>query len=389
MGGIEAIMPKKVAVVASGQTNHTSRRKDVNIPELIKEAVDRALADGNLAMKDIDAVVIGNMEHFEGINLSDMWASEGSGAVMKPAMKVATGGTTGASVAACAYYHCASGLFDTVLAIGWEKLSESDTTGGIITAFDPIVERLTLAGAVGGLAIEANLYMSNYGISQEQIAKAAVMARKNAQNNPHAHLKLDLTVEMVLNSPVIAYPIHYLEMCPTSDGACAVIFAGEEKAKKISHKPAWIKAVVCRHNHPYIGDVTWEQSTLESAAMEAYKIAGITDPRHELDVIELYDPASFALLSWIESLHLCGPGEGGRMIDEGAITMEGDIPVNPSGGVLSTNPIGATALIRVAEASLQIQGKAGARQVEGAKTALATGFGGSYWNEVFILADRP
>ena len=77
-------MPKKVAIVGSGQTNHTSRRKDVNIPELIKEAVDRALADAGLTINDIDAVVIGNMEHFEGINLSDMWASEGSGAVMKP-----------------------------------------------------------------------------------------------------------------------------------------------------------------------------------------------------------------------------------------------------------------------------------------------------------------
>jgi acetyl-CoA C-acetyltransferase len=381
-------MPKKVAVVASGQTNHTSRRRDVNIPEMIKEAVDRALADAELSIKDIDAVVIGNMEHFEGINLSDMWASEGSGAVMKPAMKIATGGTTGASVAACAYYHCASGLFDTVLAIGWEKLSESDTTAGIITAFDPIVERLTLAGAVGGLAIEANLYMTKYGISEEQVAKAAVMARKNAQKNPHAHLKLDLTVEQVLNSPVIAYPIHYLDMCPTSDGACAVIFANENTATKIASRPAWIKAAVCRHNHPYIGDVTWEQSTLESAAMEAYKIAGITNPRQELDVIELYDPASYALLSWIEYLHLCEWGQGGKMIDDGAITMAGDIPVNPSGGVISTNPIGATALIRVAEAALQIQGKAGAHQVEGARTALATGFGGSYWNEVFIMAER-
>jgi acetyl-CoA C-acetyltransferase len=381
-------MPKKVAVVASGQTDHKSRRPDVNIPEMIKEAVDRALADGNLSVKDIDAVVIGNMEHFEGINLSDMWASEGSGAVMKPAMKIATGGTTGASVAAGAYYHCASGLFDTVLAIGWEKLSESDTTAGIITAFDPIVERLTLAGAVGGLAIEAIQYMTKHGITEEQTAKAAVMARTNAQSNPHAHLKMDLTVEQVLQSPYIAYPIRYLDMCPTSDGACAVIFAGEDKANKLTSKPAWIKAAVCRHNHPYIGDVNVEKSTLESAAIEAYKIAGITNPRKELDVIELYDPASYALLSWIERLHICELGEGGQMIDSGAITMDGDIPVNPSGGVISTNPIGATALIRVAEAALQIQGQAGARQVAGARTALATGFGGSYWNEVFILSDH-
>jgi acetyl-CoA C-acetyltransferase len=386
-------MAQKVAVIASGQTNHTSKRSDVSIPEMIKEAVDRALAQANMTLDEIDAVVIGNMEHFEGINLSDMWASEGAGSVLKPAMKIATGGTTGASVAACAYYHCASGLFDTVLAIGWEKLSEGDTTGGIITAFDPIVERLTLAGAVGGLAIEATQYMKRYDVPEETIALAAVRARKNAQKNPHAHLKLELTVEHVLSSPYIAYPIHYLDMCPTSDGACAVIMASERRAKDLCSRPAWIKAAVCRHNHAWIGDViadafSTHSSTLASAAIEAYRIAGITDPLHELDVIELYDPASYTLVMWLEQLQLCEPGGGRRLVEDGVTAMEGDLPVNPSGGVISTNPIGATALIRLAEAAMQIHGVAGDRQVDGVNTALSTGFGGSYWNEVFILSEQ-
>jgi acetyl-CoA C-acetyltransferase len=378
-------MAERVAVIASGQTNHTSKRSDVNIPEMIKEAVDRALAQANITLDDIDAVVIGNMEHFEGINLSDMWASEGAGSVLKPAMKIATGGTTGASVGACAYYHCASGLFDTVLAIGWEKLSEGDTTGGIITAFDPIVERMTLAGAVGGLAIEATRYMQKYNVPEETIALAAVRARKNAQKNPHAHLKLELTVEHVLSSPYIAYPIHYLDMCPTSDGACAVIMATEKRAKQLCSRPAWINAVVCRHNHAWISDV-FDQRTLESAAVEAYRIVGITDPLKELDVIELYDPASYTLVAWLEDLHLCGPGEGRRLVEEGVTAMEGELPLNPSGGVVSTNPIGATALIRLAEAAMQIHGVAGEHQVDGVRTALSTGFGGSYWNEVFVLS---
>jgi acetyl-CoA C-acetyltransferase len=382
-------MGQRVAVIASGQTNHCSKRADVNIPELIQEAVDRALLQANMTLDDIDAVVIGNMEHFEGINLSDMWASEGAGSVLKPAIKIATGGTTGASVAACAYYHCASGLFDTVLAIGWEKLSESDPTGGIITAFDPIVERLTLAGAVGGLAIEATAYMKTYNVPEEVIALAAVRARKNAKNNPHAHLKLDLTVEQVLSTPYIAYPIHYLDMCPASDGACAVIMASEKRAKDLTTKPAWIDAVVCRHNHAWIGDIFFgKHSTLESAAIEAYKIAGITDPLNELDVIEMYDPASYTLVSWLEYLHLCKLGEGRRLVEEGITSMEGRLPVNPSGGVVSTNPIGATALIRLAEASLQVQGRAEMRQVDGVRRALSSGFGGSYWNEVFILSAK-
>lgn len=380
-------MGEKVAIIASGQTNHCSKRSDVNIPEMIREAVVRALTQANMTLDDIDAIVIGNMEHFEGLNLSDMWASEGAGSALKPAMKIATGGTTGASVAACAYYHCASGYFDTVLAIGWEKLSEGDATAGIITAFDPIVERMTLAGAVGGLAIEAQSYMDRYQVPKETIALAAVRARQNARRNPHAHLKLDLTVEQVLATPYIAYPIHYLEMCPSSDGACAVIMASEKRAKELCNRPAWFKSVVCRHNHAWIGDISFgENSTLESAAIEAYKIAGITDPRKELDVIELYDPAAYTLVSWIEYLHLCGLGEGRRLVEDGVTAFEGELPVNASGGVVSTNPIGATALIRVAEAAMQIHGRAGDHQVDGVNTALATGFGGSYWNEVFILS---
>ncbi|MBL8192413.1 MAG: thiolase family protein [Blastocatellia bacterium] len=382
-------MGQRVAVIASGQTNHCSKRTDVNIPEMIQEAVDRALLQANITLDDIDAVVIGNMEHFEGINLSDMWASEGAGSVMKPAIKIATGGTTGASVAACAYYHCASGMFDTVLAIGWEKLSESDPTGGIITAFDPIVERPTLAGAVGGLAIEALAYMKTYNVPEEVFDLVAVRARQNARNNPHSHLKLDLTVEQVKETPYIAYPIRYLHMCPASDGACAVIMASEKRAKDLCSQPAWIDAVVSRHNHAWIGDIFFSKdSTLEAAAIEAYRIAGITKPLEELDVIELYDPASYTQVSWLEYLQLCEMGKGRYLVEEGVTAMGGRLPVNPSGGVVSTNPIGATALIRVAEAALQIQGRADKRQVDGVRRALATGFGGSYWNEVFVMSAK-
>jgi len=134
-------MARKVAIVGTGQTDHSSHRADVNGRELINEAVNRALQDCELKIKDIDAIVIGNMDHFESINYVDTWSVEGSGGIMKPIMKVTTGGTTGASVAIAAYYHAASGLFDRVLAIGWEKNSESDTTGAIITCSDPIWDR--------------------------------------------------------------------------------------------------------------------------------------------------------------------------------------------------------------------------------------------------------
>lgn len=387
-------MRHPVAIIGTGQTNHCSRRQDVSIPEMIREAVDRALVNAGLSLAQVDAVIIGNMEHFEGINLSDLWPVEGSGAFGKPGMKVATGGCTGSSLALAAYYTVASGLYHKVMAVGWEMLSVSagETTTGIVTAFDPIYERSTLAGAISALAIVACEYMERYKISPEQAALAMVQARANAAKNPHAHLRKPVTVAQVLASPMLSHPIRLLDMCPTSDGACAVIFASEENVRKSAGQPAWVKSVASCHNHTYLGDtfsgsVTYK-NTLQEAARLAYQQAGITRPRHEIDMAEIYSPCTYAELQWLEDLGLCGPGEGGRLIESGATGMGGDIPVNPSGGVMCTNPIGATGLIRVAEAAIQIRGEGGDHQVPYVRTAMATGFGGSFWNEIMILSSE-
>lgn len=382
---------RNVAIVATGQTDHRSKRPDVNIVEMINEAVRRCLDDAGMTIADIDAVVIGNMEHFEGIFFTEMWSVDGAGSFLKHGMKITTGGTTGSSLALAGYYHVASGLFDTVMPIGWEKQSEGDTTAGLIFQADPLWERATMSGAIGSFAASATAYMHKYGITEEQAAKVAVKNRKNALNNPHAHLKLDLTLEQVLKSKMLAYPIKMLDMCPTSDGACAMIFASEEKAKKMYQNPAWVIAGATRHDQPFGGDLEMVMNlrTLRSATEEAYKIAGIRDPFRDLDVAELYEPCSFAELSWYEAAGLCGPGEGGKLMDSGATYMDGELPVNPSGGVLSTNCIGATAMIRVAEAAIQVMGKGGQRQVPNVNRAMATGFGGSWWSDVMILSRTP
>jgi len=380
-------MGKRVAIVGTGQTYHKSARLDVNGMELINEAVTRALEDAQLALRDIDAIVIGNMDHFEGINYVDTWSVDGSGGFMKPILKVTTGGTTGTTVAMAGYYHAASGLFDTVLAIGWEKNSESDTTGAIITAFDPVWDRPAFAGAVAGLAVEASVYMHNYGVTERDAARVSVRDRKHATNNPHAHLRGEITIDDVLRSPMLSYPVKLLDMCPRTDGACAVIFAAEGRAERITDKLAWVWATATRHNYVYIGD--WEPTaglkTLESASREVYQRVGIREALKEIDVMELYLPYSFAGLSWIESLGLCKKGEAPRLLWDGVTDMGGELPINPSGGVISCNPIGATGLIRVAEAAMQVQGKAGQHQVPDVKVALATGFGGCFWSDIMIL----
>jgi acetyl-CoA C-acetyltransferase len=130
--------------------------------------------------------------------------------------------------------------------------------------------------------------------------------------------------------------------------------------------------------------------SLQAASKKAYALAGITDPMTDFDVAEIYEPASYAELALCENLGLCPMGDGGKLIDSGVTLIDGKLPVNPSGGVLSTNPVGATAMIRVAEAAMQVMGEAGEHQIDGVKRALATGYGGNAWTDVMILSrERP
>lgn len=386
-------MARRVAIVGTGQTYHKSHRLDVNGRELINEAVTRALADCELSIADIDAIIIGNMDHFESINYVDTWSVEGSGGYMKPIMKITTGGTTGTSVAIAGYYHVASGLFDKVLAIGWEKNSESDTTAAIVTCSDPIWDRFSYSGAIPSLATEASAYMEQYGATQEDAARVAVRERTHALNNPYAQMyNRPITIKDVMESPMLAYPIKLLDVCPRTDGACAVVFAAEGVAEKIAVRPAWVKSCSVRHTTTWFGDVDYNTGmlSLKRASKEAFEKAGIKDPVEEIDVAELYLPYSYAGLKWIEAIGFCGPGEGPKFIWDGNTDMGGKLPINPSGGVMCTNCIGATALLRVAEAAIQIMGKGEARQVPDVTNAMATGFGGCWWSDVVILGkDKP
>lgn len=383
-------MSRNVGIVGVGQTDHASRIPELNDRELINVAVRRALEDAEMTIDDIDAIVIGNMDHFESINYVEGYGVDGFGGYMKPAMKLTTGGTTGSTVGINAFYHVASGLFDKVLAIGWEKNSESDTTAAINTCFNPWIERDFTAGAIGPLASRATTYMDRHGATEEDFAILSAREHNNALNNPHAHVRRKTSVDDVLESPMISYPIKLLDMCPTSDGACAVIFASEKEAKKIADRPAWVQAAATRHDYTHIGDPPFDKLlTLTRAAKAVYEKAGMEDPLREIDVMELYTPNSPAGVMWMEDLGICGRGESPKLNRDGVYDMDGDLPVNPSGGVLCTNCIGATGLIRIGEAALQVMGKAEKRQVSDVATALATGFGGCWWSDVMLLGESP
>ena len=181
-----------------------------------------------------------------------------------------------------------------------------------------------------------------------------------------------------------------MDVCPSSDGACAVIFVSGEKAKKLSRKAAWVKGLYYAGDEHFFGDsdkVVWESAII--AAEESYKMAGITNPRKEIDVAEVYNPFTFQELIFYECFGFCERGEACKLVEDGTVLRGGELPCDPSGGVLCTNPIGATGLIRVGESALQVTGRAEERQIPGAKIALAHAMGGSdQFNGVMIIGSE-
>jgi len=385
-------MPNRVAIVGIGQTYHTAKRPDVNQPELVREAVIAALADAQLSIKDIESVFFSNMETFEGIYLPDHGMAAEAGAVGKPGLKVATGGTSGASVVSEGFYFVASGLYDLALVIGFEKQDCGDTTAAISAAVTPMWGKGATTGAIGEFAKQALSYMETSGAKEEHAAMVRLKADRNACRNKYAHLKLGLkSVEEVLKSPYLVWPLRFLDFCPQSCGACALIFASEKRAKKITKKPVWIADIETVHQEPFragtFGDPTGKETYTQHVACERlYKRNGITKPRKDIDMAEVYEPSNWEELNLYEHFHFCGKNEGWKLVEKGITEMGGEFPVNPSGGVIATNPIGATPTIRVAEAALQVRGDAGEHQVtKDVKTALASALGGPNWTVLTLL----
>ncbi len=375
-------MPRSAAVVGTGQTEYRARRLDVNLPELVREAAFRAVEDAGITMRDVDAVVVGSgPELFEGVAQPEHWVGPAIGAPDKPLMRIQTGGTSGASAAIAGFYHVASGLFDVVLAVSYEKLSDGPSPQyALSNCYDPLWDRDFTCGAASLVALQSRLYMARHApkVSEEHGAMVAVKNRRNALRNRYAHLRSEITVEDVMASEPLATPLKALDSCPTSDGAAAVVIAEERRAKKMTPRPAWFAGIGMCSESPYVPhvDIAYPESCVRAAQI-AYQMAWVYDPVRELDLAEVHEAYSFQELIWSEALGLCNPGEGGRMVESGITALDGEFPVNPSGGVLSSNPIGAAGMIRQLEAALQVMGKAGEHQVPGVRKALAHAWGGA------------
>jgi acetyl-CoA C-acetyltransferase len=238
---------------------------------------------------------------------------------------------------------------------------------------DPFYYRPLGVGVTATLALQASAYAARYGVREDQAAGVVAKNRRNGVNNPHAHLRSAVSREEVLASSMIAWPLRELDCRPRSVGAVALILTSDDRAKRVASRWATVEGIGWATESYHIGAAElWRLGGLAAAAQAAYRMAGISDPLAELDVAEVHDVTSYHELMAYEALGWAGEGAGGRLLDEEATSMEGRLPVNPSGGSLSTNLEAGTGLARVAEAALQVMGRADGRQVA-AQTALAHG----------------
>jgi len=372
-------MSERVGIVAVAQTKYSPSRADASEGELVYEAIKQVLQETGLTYAQdgtgIDASITCSQDFWDGRTISNTNVMSYVGSHHSDEDKV-TEDSLNAVYTAVA--RILSGHQDIVLVVSHTKESMADKRTIENAAVDPIFLRVLGLDFLSAAALQARRYMYKYGITPEQCARVVVKNRGNAKRNPFAQEPLDITVEDVLGSQVLASPIRQLDMKPTSDGACAMILAREKKAKKLTSKPIWILGVSNCYETNYLGDRDLaECDALVKAAKKAYSMAGITDPMKQINIAEISEEYSYQELLWMEGLGLCGRGEAGKLIDSGVTKMGGQLPVNPSGGMLSGNPTVVAGMTRIAEAVLQLRGEAGERQVPGAKMALAQGFTGA------------
>ncbi|HEY0638131.1 MAG TPA: thiolase family protein [Pseudonocardiaceae bacterium] len=393
-------MSLNAGIVGVGQTPFVSRRTDVTYPELVREAAVIAMADAGVTMAEVDAVVFPLApDALIGVGNGERWCVEALGATGKPFLRVNNGGATGMTAVQAAYLHVASGLFDVVLVAGADRVSESGSAQSVLNKmWDVAYERPYPLNTITMLALSAVRYMHLHGADERDFARVTVKNRRHAARNPFAHLRTPITEDEVLATRVLSWPIKLGDACPSSTGGAAVVLMSERAARERGLDAAWIRGLGQNCETFWMNDRVGPRTlgdhgdadALAVAFDRAYAMAGITDPAAQVDVAEIYAPFSSVEPHVIEAAGLCPKGTATARLADGAFTFGGGTAVvNPSGGVLCTNPIAVTGVVRAAEAALQVLGRAGDRQVPDASVAIASAIGGDHqFYATLVVADH-
>ena len=365
----------KVAVIGVGCTKF-GELYDMTYEDQVCEAAFAAYADARIEPSQIDAAYIGTyLPHSQGgkagISLADPLRLYD-----RPITRIENFCATGTDAFRNACLAIASGQHDIVLVVGSEKLKDRPGRG-----IPRIGHQILGKGntAPGLFALAANRYMHEFGLTRETLAKVAVKNHWNGARNKLAHLQMEVTEEQVLNAPMIAWPFGLFDCCPTTDGGAAAILCRADLAPRFRDDYALVKgaALAVATGRPYF-DPTFDYvgfRSTQAAARQAYEQAGIQPS--DIDFAEVHDCFTWTEISNTEDLGFCKKGEGGKLVEEGRTRVDGDIPINPSGGLKSFgHPIGASGVRMIYECVQQLRGNSGERQVKDPEIGLAHNVGG-------------
>lgn len=367
----------KVAIVGMGCTQF-GELWHKGPTDLIVDAVNEALADAGLTMKDIQAAWGGTL--FSGTG--GRTVSEALRSQYIPITRVENACGSGHEAVRGASYAVAAGVYDICLAVGYEKLKD-EGVGGL-----PGMENRTnthyQSSMPGVFAMMATRYFHRYGLSPEEgkkmLGKISVKSHKNGSMNPKAHLRREITLEQVMSAPIIAWPLGLFDCCGVSDGGAAAIIVRADMVRSFKNKPVYVKALqICAS--PTTGRMltSYDYTHVEEAyraGIAAYKEAGIKNPREEISMAEVHDCFSITEAVTMEDLQFSPRGKVKEDIDAGTFELSGKLPVQPDGGLKCFgHPIGASGIRMLYEPWLQFQGRAGKRQMKDPKLALAHNMG--------------
>ena len=368
-------MKDKVAVIGVGCTKF-GERYDRGYEELICDAAFAAYDDAGIDPDDIQAAYLGTYIPGPGGGKSAVSLGDALRLYGRPITRVENYCATGTDAFRNACMAVASGVYDVVLVVGAEKLKDRGGRG--LPRFGhPLLARGN--SAPGLFALAATRYMHTFGMGRETLAKVAVKNHANGAKNEKAHLRSEITVEQAMKSPIIASPFGLFDCCPTTDGAAAAIVCSAALAKKWKKDPIWVKgaALAVETGRPYF-DPTFDYLGFPStvkASQAAYAMAGI-GPK-DVSFAEVHDCFTWTEISNTEDLGFCKKGDGWKLAEEGRTALDGDIPINTSGGLKSFgHPIGASGVRMIYEVVSQLRGESGARQVKNAKLGVAHNVGG-------------
>jgi acetyl-CoA C-acetyltransferase len=355
--------------------------------DLLAEAALGAIGDAGIDPGEVEAAWLGTAEPLLAGLVGDSGAAvaEAIGFGPRPVTRVSNFCCTGMEAVRAAALDVAAGEHGLVLAVGAEKMRDVTSRGSLLAKTANHTHPTLAKGrtAPGQFALLATRYMHTYEVGLESLARVAVKNHEHATRNPHAHYREPVTMEQVMRAPRVAEPLGTLDCTPTTDGAAAVVLAPVSWAERHASRYAVIRGVGLAVTDGYYATFYHEDEdflgfrSTRAAAETAYRQAGIVDPRAELDVVECHDCFTITEIVNTEDLGLCGRGEGVALLESGATSAGGDIPVNLSGGLQACgHPVGATGVRMIAEIVDQVTGRAGDRQVPGARTGLAHTLGG-------------